>query len=156
MQKPVFLSSMRSTRQVALVVLFSMSLAACNKKVEVLSPEEQAVKYITGLGNRYWKIRELYVNGTPQSLTAAQLGYWKVYTLSIISPDAMGGRFADASGLLGSWTLSKTGTKIDETVENLPGGPVSYVLTILKLGPNDMDVEYTANGSTVRTVYFAY
>jgi hypothetical protein len=147
---------MRFLRQVVLAVLFTMSLASCNRTVVVISPEEQAVKYITGLGNRYWKIRELYINGTAQSLTAAQLDYWKVYTLSISSPDAMGGSFADASGLLGSWTLNKTGTKIDETVDNLPGGPVSYLLTILKLGPNDMDVEYTARGSTVRTVYFAY
>jgi hypothetical protein len=147
---------MRSLQQVALAMLLILSLAACNKKVEVLTPEEQAMKYITGLGNRYWKIRELYINGAPQPLSAAQLDYWKVYTLTISNPDALGGSFADESGFQGSWALSQTGKKIDERVENLPGGPVFYVLTVLKLGPNDMDVEYTANGSTVRTVYYAY
>jgi uncharacterized protein (DUF779 family) len=139
-----------------LAMLVIVSLMSCNKKEIPLSKEEQVITYLTGVGNRYWKIRELYINTIPQSLTAAQLGYWKVYTLSISTQDAKGGSFTDESGYRGTWTLDKTADKIDERVDNLPSGPVSYLLKILKLGPNDMDVEYTANGSTVRTVYYAY
>ncbi|MBV9988296.1 MAG: hypothetical protein JO301_11485 [Chitinophagaceae bacterium] len=152
MHLPKQLFRTRLLGKISMVAILIMGIA-CNKTTVSLSSREQTVQYLTGTGNRYWKIRELYINGVQQTLTSAQLDYWKVYTVPIGDPDAPGS-FSTMDGYIGSWELTQP-DQITERILNLPNGPVSYLLKILKLGTYEMDVEYTANGVVTRTVYFA-
>jgi hypothetical protein len=142
-------------RAMLLVSLPVMLLTACSKTEDSLTPIEQARQYLVGSGNRYWRLKEAYINGTPITLTGTQLTYYKTYTVSLNPTDPENtGTFTDADGLRGSWVLTDA-TTLKETIENAPGGPVLLIITI-KIGPNTLDEEYTLNGQTDRKVYFAY
>ena len=130
-------------------------LAGCGKQEETISPQAQVVQYLVGSGNRVWRIKENYVNGVKQTLTTSQLEYTKTYTISISEPDKSGGTFSDQNNYAGIWVLTDV-DHISETIQNATAGTISYVLTIRSISANDMDVEYTANGTTIRTVYYAY
>jgi hypothetical protein len=139
----------------SLLVLLSCVLSiACSKTDEPVEPKQQVVQYLTGLGNKIWRIQEVYVNGTKQTLTASQLTYTKTYTTYGYS-EAYTGVFSDSDGSLGNWKVVDA-THIHDTITNNPGGNIDLDLTIRHLDANNMDVEYTKNGQTVRSVYFAY
>ena len=129
---------------------------SCSTKEVVLTPEQQLIQYLTGTGNRYWRIRELYQNDVKQTLTAAQLSYTKTYTIGVgANAKENIGTWNDANGFAGTWEV-KDVKRMEETVQNAPAGIITLNLTINKIGAFDMDVQYTSNGQTIRTVYFAY
>lgn len=140
-----------------LLSLLSITLLlACSEKEVALTPIEQTKKYLTGSGNRYWRLKEAYVNGTRITLSGSQLTFYKTYTVSLNATDPENtGTFTDADGFRGSWILSDV-TTLKETIDNAPGGPVPLIITIKNIGPNTLDEEYTYNGVTSRMVYFAY
>ncbi len=128
---------------------------ACTKPVAEPGPEEKVFTYLVGMGNRYWRLKEVYVNGRRETLTADQLKYYKTYTMRISSDIDYSGTFADYNGFTGTWELKGT-DHILETITNAAAGIIRNDLTINHISQNDLDVTYMANGSTVRTVYFAY
>ena len=129
-------------------------LTACSKSYDPpLTAEEQVMQYLSGAGNRFWQIKEIYVNNVKTTLTSGQLGYNKTYTHYGYA-EKNTGIFSDSDGLRGNWELKGT-SKITETITNNPGGNVILDLVINRLDANNMDVQYTKNGQTMRTVYFA-
>jgi hypothetical protein len=147
-QLPTFFKS-------SLFILVSCLLCtACSKTDEPIEPKQQVVQHLTGLGNKVWRIKEIYVNGVKQTLTNSQLAYTKTYTTYGYS-EAYTGVFSDSDGSLGNWKVIDA-THMLDTITNNPGGNVDLNLTINHLDANNMDVEYTKNGQTVRSVYFAY
>ncbi len=135
------------------MLVICITLAACSKPDEI-TPEQQVTQYLTGLGNRYWRIKELYVNNVKTVLTTSQLSYYKTYTISATG-EQYSGSFSDANGFAGNWIL-KGKDHIMETITNTVNGSVPLDLTINAIDTNNMDVQYTSNGQTIRTVYFAY
>ncbi|NCI46807.1 hypothetical protein [Sediminibacterium soli] len=129
-------------------------LQGCSKK-EDIDPEEKVMQYITGMGNRYWYIKEIYVNGTRVTLTSGQQKYTKTYTRKPFTDDHTG-TFVDSDGMQGLWKLTDLRT-LTEIITNNPGGNTTIVNTINKLSANEIDLGYTgANNDKVRLVYFAY
>lgn len=128
--------------------------AGCDKLSP--SPEEQAVQFLTGMGNRYWHIKDIYVNGVKTTLTTSQAQYTKTYTRKPFS-DAETGTFTDSDGMAGTWKLNNP-TQLTEIITNGRLGNDTIVNTITKLGAYEIDMFYTgkATGDKVRTVYFGY
>ena len=141
-------------KNILFVFLSCLIFTACSKTDEPIEPKQQVVKHLTGLGNKVWHIKEIYVNGTKQTLTTSQLAYIKTYT-NYGYNEAYTGVFSDSDGSLGNWKIVDT-THIHETITNTPGPNIDLDLTIKYLDATNMDVEYTKNGQTVRSVYFAY
>lgn len=142
-------------KHMALLLLISLIFTACSKSEEpVITPEQKVLQFLTGTGNRFWRIKEIYVNGVKVTLTTAQLEYNKTYTHYGYTEDNTG-IFSDSDGSRGNWELMGTG-KIKETITNNAGGNITLDIIINLLDANNMDVEYTKNGTTVRSVYFAY
>ncbi|SJZ96005.1 hypothetical protein [Sediminibacterium ginsengisoli] len=126
---------------------------ACNKTPETVKPEDMLVTYLTSeAGNRVWRISKIYENGTEKPLTVDQITYTKTYTR--IPGQSYIGTFTDSDGYKGKWSLPSV-IILSEVINNNPTGDVKIDLTINSLTRNGMDVEYTANGKTIRTVYYA-
>ena len=153
MQSTPVIQILRSFKSILLLLVVCITLAACSKPDEI-TPEQQVTQYLTGLGNRYWRIKELYVNNVKTVLTTAQLDYYKTYTINAVG-ERYSGTFTDANNFIGNWIL-KGKDHIMETITNAVVGSVPLDLTINLIDANNMDVQYTSNGQTVRTVYFAY
>lgn len=148
--RPFFLKAL------ALSLLVAILFTSCSKTEETLTPMEQTRKYLVGMGNRYWRLKEAYVNGVKITLSGSQLNFYKTYTVSLRPNDPENtGTFTDADGFRGSWILSDV-TTLKETIDNAPNGPVPLLITIKNIGANTLDEEYTYNGVTSRMVYFAY
>lgn len=146
--------TLKHYKSISLLLLGCFLLTACSKTDDpALTPEQQVLQYLTGIGNRFWRIKEIYVNNVKTTLTSAQLDYNKTYTHYGYTEDNTG-VFSDSDGLIGTWEIKGT-AQIKETITNNAGGPVVIDLTINHLDTNNMDVEYTKNGQTVRSVYFA-
>jgi hypothetical protein len=128
---------------------------SCSKPVTEPKPEEKVFNYVVGMGNRFWRLKESYVNNRRETLTADQLKYYKTYTARINSDIDYGGTFADYNGFTGTWELKGT-NQILETITNAPAGIIKLTLKINSISANDLDVTYVANRDTVRTVYFGY
>lgn len=128
---------------------------SCGKDTSI-SAEEQATQYITGTGNRYWHIRDIYINGVKVVLTNNQLQYTKTYTRKPFSDD-YSGTFTDSDGMAGTWRLDGT-TQLIETITNSQTGSVTITNTINKLSYSEIDMTYTdaVSGDKVRMVYFGY
>ena len=138
-----------------LTLLFVATLfTGCSKNTETpLSPEEQAVKYLTGNGNKYWHLKKIYIKNIEQALTTAQQQYTKTYTINPALPYA--GSFTNYDGYIGTWKLQGIYT-LKETITNNPAGPVPAPYDINLLNETTLDIELTANLTTVREVYYAY
>ncbi len=139
-----------------LILSFAGIFNSCTTKEVVISEREKVVNYLTGMGNRYWHIKDIYTNGVKQALTPAQLSFYKTYTIKYGTGLVENtGVWTDGNGFIGSWEVIDV-KHIHETVQNAPTGPVLIKLTINKIGTYELDVEYTANGQTIRSVYIGY
>jgi hypothetical protein len=155
-KRGIYISLLRH-RLVAFLLAMTLvsAFSGCSKTPDTPTrPEDLVIQNLVGMGNRIWFIRQLYLNGTMQTLTAAQSKYWKSYTVALTDPDSTSGTFADSDGYRGVWDL-KSVTSIDETILNQPSGAVPVPININKLDAHTMDVQYIANGSMVRIVYYA-
>ncbi len=124
----------------------------CSKNEAVLTPQQQAIKNLTGLGNRFWQLQDLYVNNIRQTLSTQQKGYNKTYTL-IIGAES-NGTLMNSDGYKGVWEI--VGDKqLKETFTNISGLPVQITYIINELSGNKLDISYTVNNTLVREVYYA-
>jgi len=153
MQSTPGIQILKSFKSILLLLVVCITLAACSKPDEI-NPQKQVTQYLTGLGNRYWRVKEIYVNTVKTVLTTSQLDYYKTYTIDA-SSELYSGTFVDANNFAGNWMLKGT-DHIMETITNAVVGAVPLDIIINHIDANNMDVQYTSNGQTVRTVYFAY
>jgi hypothetical protein len=144
---------MKSSLIIIGTALCAMLVIGCNKSEETLVPEEKLVRFLTGeTGNRVWRINKIYQNGVEVSLTVDQTKFTKTYTR--IGTQPYSGTFTDSDGNVGKWTLSSIVLMI-EVITNNPAGNIKIDFVINSITQNALDVEYTANGKTIRTVFYA-
>lgn len=137
----------------AVIFLLAFSIPGCKQVEVVLTPVQKAVKDLTGIGNRYWRLQAVYTNDAPQVLTDAQKQYNKTYT---IFPDENAtGFFANSDGYKGVWELTSI-TSLKETITNTPGQPIIIQYTILELTPNKLDITYEINNTKIRETYISF
>ncbi|MBI2283640.1 MAG: hypothetical protein HYU71_08025 [Bacteroidetes bacterium] len=148
------------TRLTTLFILLGIIiLTGCTKSSDVLETrEEKVVGYLTGAGNKYWHLKEVYVNSVKQVLTDAQLRFTKTYTIDPANTDPARprGSFVNSDGYHGSWKLIGGGETLYETFTNNPAGPVAINFIINDVSSDKLDIEYTLNMKTQREVYYAY
>lgn len=150
----------RLTTLALLVCIFL--LGGCTKTSEIVETrEEKVIRLLTGTGNKYWHLKEIYVNGVKQTLTDAQLKFTKTYTIDPTNTDIIRyrGFFVNSDGYNGTWKLIGSGDALYETITNNPAGPIVIpYLSFNELSTDKMDVEYTNNMvmKTQREVYYAY
>ena len=134
-------------------IIFCTTLfMGCSKNEAVLTPQQQAIKNLTGLGNRFWQLQDLYINNIRQTLTTQQKSYNKTYTL--IVGEEKSGTLMNSDGYKGVWEL--VGDKqLKETITNISGLPVQITYIINELSGNKLDISYTVNNTLVREVYYA-
>ena len=134
------------------IIFCTILFIGCSKNEAVLTPQQQAIKNLTGLGNRFWQLQDLYVNNIRQTLSTQQKGYNKTYTL-IIGAES-NGTLMNSDGYKGVWEI--VGDKqLKETFTNISGLPVQITYIINELSGNKLDISYTVNNTLVREVYYA-
>ncbi|GAC1533161.1 MAG: hypothetical protein NVS3B15_13810 [Sediminibacterium sp.] len=142
------------SRSLFLMAFVTMLVAGCGKLPVTISPEEQAIKYLSGeAGNGVWRISKVYENGIEVPLTGDQMKYTKTYTIGN-TPPFRSGRFDDSDRNQGTWVLVST-LLLNETITNNPGGNISLQLILNVLTDHAMDVQYPPTVKTIRTVYYA-
>lgn len=142
-----------------LILLGIFLLTGCTKSSKVPETrEEKVVGYLTGAGNKYWHLKEVYVNAVKQVLTDAQLRFTKTYTIDPTNTDPTRprGSFVNSDGYNGTWKLIGGGETLYETFLNNPAGPVAITFIINDVSSDKLDIEYTLNMKTQREVYYAY
>lgn len=159
--KTAFTQNNMNIRLTFLTILTGIFLiTGCTKSSEVIETrEEKVVRLLTGTGNKYWHLKEVYVNSVKQTLTDAQLKFTKTYTIDPTNTDPLRyrGFFVNSDGFNGTWKLIGSGDALYETITNNPAGPIVIpYLSFNELTADRMDVEYTLNMKTQREVYYAY
>ena len=145
---------MKLTLQLFTFVFCAALFAGCSKTNEVtITREQQVVNYLTGNGNKVWRLTNIFVNSVEQTLTSDQLKYTKTYSIS--PTQTLAGTFTNTDGNKGKWALNGPISLI-EIIQNNPAGPVQISYIINGITENKLDIEYTANFKTVRELYNAY
>ena len=73
---------MKTILKISTIIICITLFTGCSKNDVVLTPGEQAIKNLTGDGNRYWHLSKIFDNNVPQTLTSDQLKYTKTYTIN--------------------------------------------------------------------------
>ena len=136
------------------IVLSAALFTGCSKTVDVpISNEQKVVNFLTGVGNRYWRLTKISVNTIDQPLTNDQLKFTKTYTIN--TTQTFAGTFTNSDGYNGKWALNGP-INLIEVINNNPAGPVQISYIINEITETKLDIEYTANFKTVREVYFGF
>lgn len=114
------------------------SFLGCTKD-EILVAE-----YLTNKSSRTWKLKELYINESRQTLTPAQRIYTKTYKNDYT--------WLDSDGYNGTFTVDGK-SALHETTENTTGGPSSIDYSITNIQTTYFSIEYTLNQDKYRFVY---
>lgn len=131
----------------------------CSKDTGVIETQEERVaRLLTGVGNKVWRLKEVYSMNVKQTLTDYQSKYTKTYTASPANLDPNNpktGTFSNSDGYTGTWKLTDSAGKVAEA---LTSGTtvISVSYSINSLTEVMMDVEYTSNNKLQREVYYAY
>ncbi len=126
----------------------------CSKTVApVISQQQQDVNSLVGIGNKVWRLKQIYLTTVPQVLTDAQLKYTKTYTLDPASP--FSGSFTNSDGNNGTWKMT-TDRVLKETIINNPSGPVKVEYDVNEITETKLDIQSVQNNKLVREVYYAY
>ncbi len=114
------------------------SFLGCTKD-EILVAE-----YLTNKSSRTWKLKELYINESRQTLTPAQRIYTKTYKTDYT--------WLDSDGYNGTFTIDGK-SSLHETTENTTGGPLTIDYSITNIQTNYFSIEYTINQDKYKFVY---
>lgn len=143
---------MKTTFTLFTILLTAALFTGCSKTTEVpLTKEEQAARYLTGTGNKLWRLKAIKVNDVPQTITSP---YTKTYTM--VAPQTTQGKFTDYDNYFGDWTM-KGATAMQEVFQQIGGtgyGVRDY--TIVMLNDTVLDMYYVANNQKVEELYNAY
>ncbi len=144
---------MKPSLKILGTALCAILVIGCTKSEETLTPEERLVRFLTGeTGNRVWRINKIYENAVEVSLTVEQMKFTKTYTR--IGTQPYSGTFTDSDGNVGKWTLPSVALMID-VITNNPAGNIKIDFIINSITQNTLDIEYTANGKTIRMIFYA-
>lgn len=141
------------------ITLFTITICfilftGCTKSdPTVISQQQQDVNNLVGMGNKVWRLKQVYIQTIPQTLTDAQMKYTKTYTLDPSS--SFSGSFTNSDGFSGTWKLN-TSRELKEIIMNNPGGSVQLLYDVNEITEFKLDIQYTQNLKTVREVYNAY
>lgn len=147
---------MKKLLSLLLIITGAILFTGCSKTTpDVLSPRDQAVKYLVGDGNKLWHLKEVYVNGNQQTLTDAQMKYTLTYTIN--PAVAYSGTFTDSDGYKGTWKMNSE-TSLREQITNNPSGSAIVENFINEINDTRLDVEVYNNAIllVIRKVYYAY
>jgi hypothetical protein len=136
-------------------LICAVLFTGCSKNdEEIVANNVRVARLITGLGNRYWHLKEIYLNNVMQTLTDYQKSFTKTYT---IDPSTQAsGTFTNSDNLVGTWKLDATGTEWKEEFISNGGQAIVLMYSINSVTETKMDVYYPSNGKFVREVYYAY
>lgn len=144
---------MKTTFKFLTLIFCAALFTGCSKNdVSALSEEQQVIKWLTGDGNRYWRLRHVFINDVQQTLTSNQLQYNKTYTLTPGQTDQ--GTFTNYDGYKGTWTLNSKKLIREKIITGT--GAIEIFVTILRISETDLEIEYIANATSSREVYYAY
>ena len=141
------------------IILFTITICfilftGCTKSdPTALTQQQQDVNNLVGMGNKVWRLKQVYVQSIPQTLTDAQMKYIKTYTLDPAS--SFSGSFTNSDGFSGTWKLN-TSRELKETIMNNPAGSIQLLYDVNDITEFKLDIQYTQNLKTVREVYNAY
>ena len=145
---------MKTTLTLLTLTFAFILFTGCSKTdAPVISQQQQDVNYLVGIGNKVWRLKQVFVQTVPQTLTDAQMKYTKTYTLDPSS--SFSGSFTNSDGFNGTWKLN-TSRELKETIINNPAGSVQVLYDVNGITDSKLDIQYTLNLKTVREVYYAY
>jgi len=133
-----------------------ISISGCSKKyqADMRSPEEIRLAQLTGLGEKRWFLKSIFVNGVALSAEELPKGFFKTYTRSENATVI----FSDADGNKGKAYLLST-TRLQELITNGPIANLTRIYTVLELTENSLHIETTSLPGrplqTVREIYHA-
>lgn len=139
-----------------LTILISAAiLTGCSKPAdEVVADNVKVARMLTGLGNRYWHMKEIYVDNVMQTLTDYQKTYTKTYTINAATQ--VSGTFRNSDNLEGTWKIDSLSTGWEEKFTTNGGVAVTLNYKIKSITDVTIDASYSSNNKTVREVYYAY
>ncbi len=145
---------MKITTTFLTILICSILFVGCSKTSdEVVPADVKVARLLTGLGNRYWHLKEVYVNNVPQTLSDPQKAYTKTYTVNASKPTT--GIYIDSDNQTGTFNVTDA-NHIEEVF--VTGGGVGLIVTntINEITETKLDVIFSANGKLERQVYYAY
>ncbi len=153
---------MKTNFTLLFILISSILFVGCSGSKDVAETrEERVVRYLTGVGNKVWRLKAVYVNQVPQTLTDYQMKYTKTYTSDPSNTDPLNvktGTFVNSDGYAGKWRLPSA-SDLRETYLNNPNGPVPVTYVINEISESTLDIESfptTGGMILVREVYYAY
>lgn len=138
------------------ILICTLVIAGCGKNEEVVANNVAVARMLSGIGNRYWHLKEVYVDGAMQTLTDYQKTFTKTYTINATTQTS--GTFLNSDGLQGSWEVNAAGTGWTEKFTNAGGSQITLTYVIASITASTIDATYTSNNQTkaTREVYYAY
>lgn len=145
------------------ILICGLFLVGCGKSEEVVPNNVRVARLLTGLGNRYWHLKAVYIDTTLQTLTDYQKTFTKTYTINAAAQAS--GTFRNSDNQDGTWEMNEAGTAWTEKFTTIAGVKVTMVYTIKSINETSFDATYTytavPNTSSttpkpVREVYYAY
>jgi hypothetical protein len=133
---------MKTTFKFFTILLSAAIFVGCTKSPDTpaLSKEEQAAKYLSGTGNKVWRLKAVKVNDVPQVLTASQLMYTKTYTM--VASETTKGTFTDYDNYFGDWNM-KGASAFQEVFQQIGGGSYGFRdYTIISLNETTLNAYY--------------
>jgi len=126
-----------------LMISFTMFFMSCSKS-STPDPITVLKNNLCGGNTKTWKFSKFILNGTEQTLNAAELAYTKTYKSD--------GTWLDSDGYTGTFNIgSSVLLKEITTNSNPPNSTTDFV--IKSISSNLIDVEYTVNSQTYEYVY---
>lgn len=145
---------MKTTTTLLTILICSILFVGCSKGPdEVVPADVKVARLLTGLGNRYWHLKEVYLNNVPQTLSDPQKMYTKTYTVNASKPTA--GTYVDSDGQTGTFNVTDA-NHIEEAFVTAGGVGLIVTYTINEISETKLDVIFSANGKLERQVYYAY
>ncbi|NCI49248.1 hypothetical protein GWC95_04885 [Sediminibacterium roseum] len=146
---------MKKTTLLTILICAAIFTGCSKSEEEVVAENVKVARLLTGIGNRYWHLKEIYVDNVMQTLTDYQKSYTKTYTINAATQ--VSGTFHNSDNLSGTWEMDKTGASWKESFTSNGGVPVELVYSVKSITGSSIDASYTAkNGKLVREVYYAY
>lgn len=136
-----------------ITICFFLFTGCTKSDPPALTQQQQDVNNLVGMGNKVWRLKQVFIQAIPQTLTDAQMKYTKTYTLDPSS--LFSGSFTDSDGFSGTWKLNPS-RELKETIMNNPSGSIQILYDVNDVTESKLDIEYTQNLKTVREVYNAY
>ncbi len=145
---------MKTTTTFLTILICSILFVGCSKSQDDVVPADVKVaRLLTGLGNRVWHLKEVYMNNVPQTLSDPQKVYTKTYTVN--ASKLTTGTYIDSDGQTGTFNVTDA-NHTEEAFVTGSGVGLIVTYTVNEITETKLDVIFSANGKLERQVYYAY